>query len=427
MALNTSHVTPTRKLTIWSIGEALPRSYYQRCPECDMLFSLPEMGAHQSAYCPRCQAKIRDGRDWSLTRLTAMAVTMLLLMPFAWSEPLLHIYLLGVRIDANVMQGIWQMTQQGDPLTAAMVFFCVVGAPLILVFSIAYLWFGSILGMNLRPVLLMLEKLKEWVMLDIYLVGIGVASIKVQDYAFLQPGVGLLAFVSLVVLSILTMIHLNVEQLWERFYPQRPARRVDERLRVCLGCHFSGYPDAKGRCPRCHIPLRLRRNQSVQKCWAALLASIIFLLPANLLPISVIYINGGRQEDTILSGIMSLASSNIAVAAVVFVASILVPFTKVIVMFTLLLSIHFKCEQGLRTRILLLRLVTWIGRWSMLDLFVISLTMSLINRDQILAFTMGPAAFYFGAAVILTILAVEWLDSRLLWDAHESGNARFED
>lgn len=243
--------------------------------------------------------------------------------------------------------------------------------------------------MNLRPVLLMLEKLKEWVMLDIYLVGIGVASIKVQDYAFLQPGIGLLAFVSLVVLSILTMIHLNVEQLWERFYPQRPAQRADERLRVCLGCHFSGYPDAKGRCPRCHIPLRLRRKQSIQKCWAALLASIVFLLPANLLPISVIYINGGRQEDTILSGIMSLASSNIAVAAVVFIASILVPFTKVIVMFTLLLSIHFKCEQGLRTRILLLRLVTWIGRWSMLDLFVISLTMSLINRDQILAFTMG--------------------------------------
>ena len=128
-----------------------------------------------------------------------------------------------------------------------------------------------------------------------------------------------------------------------------------------------------------------------------------------------------------MSGILSLANSNVAVAAVVFIASILVPFTKVIVMFTLLLSIQFKCEQGLRTRMQLLRLVTWIGRWSMLDLFVIALTMSLINRDQILAFTMGPAAFYFGSAVILTILAVEWLDSRLLWDAHESGNARFDD
>lgn len=180
------------------------------------------------------------------------------------TEPLLKLYLLGVRIDANVLQGIWQMTRQGDPLTAAMVLFCVVGAPLVLVAAIAYLWFGNILGMNLRPVLLMLEKLKEWVMLDIYLVGIGVASIKVQDYAFLQPGIGLFAFISLVLLSILTLIHLNVEQLWERFYPQRPATRPDENLRVCLGCHYTGFPDKRGRCPRCHIPLRLRRNNSLQ-------------------------------------------------------------------------------------------------------------------------------------------------------------------
>ncbi|MCP6600608.1 paraquat-inducible protein A, partial [Klebsiella pneumoniae] len=79
--------------------------------------------------------------------------------------------------------------------------------------------------------------------------------------------------------------------------------------------------------------------------------------------------------------------------------------------------------QGLRTRILLLRLITGIGRWSMLDLFVISLTMSRINRDQLLAFTMGPAAGYFGGAVILTMLALEWVASRLLWDAHDTGNA----
>ncbi|VTP69390.1 Inner membrane protein yebS [Leclercia adecarboxylata] len=181
------------------------------------------MKSHQSAFCPRCNAKIRDGRDWSLTRLAAMAVTMMLLMPFAWSEPLLSLHLLGVRIDANLLQGIWQMTRQGAPLTASMVLFCTVGAPVVLVAAIAYLWFGNILGMNLRPVLLMLERLKEWVMLDIYLVGIVVASIKVQDYAWLQPGSGLFAFIALVILSILTMIHLNVEQLWERFYPQRPA------------------------------------------------------------------------------------------------------------------------------------------------------------------------------------------------------------
>ncbi|MFP2514532.1 membrane integrity lipid transport subunit YebS [Buttiauxella agrestis] len=414
-------------MKIHAISHAVPQARYQRCPQCDTLFSLPLVKSSQSAYCPRCDAKVYHGRDWSLTRLAAMAVAMLLLMPVAFSEPLVRIYLLGTRIDANLFQGIWQMTSQGDPLTAAMVMFCAVGAPATLVAGIAYLYFGHILGMNLRPVLLMLEKLKEWVMLDIYLVAIGVACIKVREFAFIQPGVGLVAFIALVILSLLTLIHLNMEQLWSRFYPQRPPRAWNPQLRVCLGCHFTGVPDNRGRCPRCHVPLRVRRRHSLQKSWAALIGSLVFLLPANLLPISILYVNGSRQEDTILSGILSLASSNVAVAAVVFIASILVPFTKVIVLISLLVSIHFKCEKGLKTRITLLRFITWIGRWSILDLFVISLTMSLVNRDQLLAFTMGPAAFYFGAAVILTILAVEWLDSRLLWDAHESGNARFTD
>lgn len=112
----------------------------------------------------------------------------------------------------------------------------------------------------------------------------------------------------------------------------------------------------------------------------------MFLIPANLLPISIIYANGQQLKDTIFSGVVSLATSgNVPIAAIVFIASVLVPFTKVIVMLTLLLSIHFKAIQGLKTRIRLLRLVTWIGRWSMLDLFVISLMMSLVNRDQLLS------------------------------------------
>ncbi len=362
-----------------------------------------------------------------MTRLTAMAVTMLLLMPFAFSEPLVTVRLLGTNIRASLLEGVLQMAQQGNIITASMVAFCTIAAPATLVGSIAYLFFGNQLGLNLRPVLLMLDRLKEWVMLDIYLVAIAVASIKVQDYANITPGTGLVAFISLTVLSLITLIHMNVEQLWHRFYPQPQPQVSPDLLRVCLNCHHTGLPDEHGRCPRCHTPLYFRRNFSLQKSWAALISSIVLLIPANVLPISIIYLNGARQEDTILSGILSLASGNIPVAIVVFVASILVPFTKVIVLITLLCSIHFKCEQGLKTRVRLLRVVTWVGRWSMLDLFVISLTMSLVNRDQLLAFTMGPAAFYFGSAVILTILAVEWLDSRLLWDAHATGNADYTD
>ncbi|MBV4365074.1 membrane integrity lipid transport subunit YebS [Erwinia sp. BNK-24-b] len=414
-------------MKIYAISHILPQARYQRCPQCDTLFSLPDVKSNETAHCPRCNATILNGRDWSMTRLMAMAVTMLLLMPFAFSEPLLTIRLLGTTIRASLLEGILQMTQQGDVITASMVAFCTIGAPATLVASVMWLFFGDRLGLNLRPVLLMLDRLKEWVMLDIYLIGIAVASIKVKDYADINFGPGLIAFISLAILSLVTLIHMNIEQLWHRFYPQ-PQPHVDpKQLRVCLNCHHTGLPDERGRCPRCHTPLRLRRRFSLQKSWAALIASIVLLIPANVLPISIIYLNGSRQEDTILSGILSLASGNIPVAAVVFIASIMVPFTKVIVLLTLLVSIHFNCEQGLKTRVRLLRVVTWVGRWSMLDLFVISLTMSLVNRDQLLAFTMGPAAFYFGASVILTILAVEWLDSRLLWDAHATGNADYTD
>jgi len=414
-------------MKIHAISQSLPHARYQRCPQCDTLFSLPDVKSHQTAYCPRCNAVIQNGRDWSMPRLIIMAATMLVLMPFAFSLPLVDIRLLGMRINASLLEGILQMAQQGNVLTAAMVAFCTIGAPLTLVTGICYLWFGHRLGMNLRPVLLMLERVKEWVMLDIYLVGIGVASIKVQDYASLELGYGLAAYVALTLCALLTLIHLNVEELWEQYYPQATPAAPPARWQVCLNCHNTGMPDARGRCMRCHTPLDFRRRHSLQKSWAALIASIVMLIPANLLPISVVFVNGSRREDTILSGIIGLGSGNIPIAAVVFIASILVPVTKVLVMLTLLLSIHFKCEQGLKTRIRLLRVVTWVGRWSMLDLFVIALTMSLVNRDQLLAFTMGPAAFYFGAAVILTIMAVEWLDSRLIWDAHATGNADYTD
>lgn len=362
-----------------------------------------------------------------MSHLAAMAVAMLLLMPFAFNESLLTVHLLGINIRANLMEGIMQMAQQGEVITASMVAFCTLGAPAALIVAIACLYVGPFLGMNLRPVLLILDRLKEWVMLDIYLVGIAVASIKVQDYADIDPGPGLVAFISLTILSLITLIYLNIEQLWQHFYPQPAQQAEPERLQVCLNCRHTGLPDKRGRCPRCHTPLYQRRRFSLQKSWAALIASIVLLIPANMLPISIIYLNGSKQQDTILSGIMSLATGNIPVAAIVFIASILVPLTKIIVLLTLLLSIHFKCEQGLKTRVRLLRIVTWVGRWSMLDLFVISLTMSLVNRDQLLAFTMGPAAFYFGSSVILTILAVEWLDSRLLWDTHATGNADYTD
>lgn len=203
---------------------------------------LPPLSGNQAAYCPRCNAKVVNGRDWSMTRLTAMAIAMLLLMPFAFTEPLISIRLLGTRIDASLLEGIWQMSRQGDPLTASMVAFCTIGAPLTLALSLLYLRFGHALGMNLRPVLLMLERLKEWVMLDIYLIGMAVAAIKVQDYADIQAGSALIAYLSLTLLSILTLIHANLEQLWERYYPQEQPKGPPAALHIACPATIPATP-----------------------------------------------------------------------------------------------------------------------------------------------------------------------------------------
>ncbi|AOV96878.1 Paraquat-inducible protein A [Edwardsiella hoshinae] len=395
-----------------------------RCPQCDALCHLPPIAADQTAYCPRCQARLYEGRDWSLIRLSVLALTLLLLLPLALFEPLLQIRLFGVSISTSLWQGIVQMVRQGDWLTAAMVAWCVVVTPLLLPVTVLALYLGQRWRCNLRPLLRMLSRVRAWIMLDIYLVGLAVACIKVREYATIDAGPALLAYIAATLLLLLMLIHLNMEQLWRRCYPQPLSHAPDEALQLCEICLHSAPPDAQGRCQRCRHPLHARQPHSLQKSWAALLAAMVMLLPANLLPISILYVNGTRIEDTILSGIASLAQGgNLPIAAIVFIASIVVPLVKVAVLLFLLLGIQFRQVHNLVVRMRLLRLVTWIGRWSMLDLFVIALMMSLIDRDQLLSFTMGPAALYFGAAVLLTILAVEWLDSRLIWDTYATNDA----
>ncbi len=426
MPIKTPTLKPAKKMVVHTVSTPLPYAHYQRCTQCDMLFRLPVLKRNQSAWCPRCNAKVRDGRDWSLTRLGSMALAMLLLMPFAWSEPLLRLHLLGVRIDANVLQGILADDRAGRSDYRRHGAVLRGGRPGaaggLHQLSLA----GQCAGMNLRPVLLMLGKLKEWVMLDIYLVGIGVASIKVQDYAFLQPGIGLVAFISLTLLSILTLIHMNVEELWERSIPsvRRPApiiicRSAPAAITPAIATRAAAADAATRRCiiadrRACSAAGRRRLPR-----WFSSFRPTCCQSPSST---STARARTTRSSRGLFPGQQQYRHCRGRVYRQYFGAihqsySVIYPAAQHTI----------QVRAGIAHPHPAAAANHLIGRWSMLDLFVISLTMSLINRDQLLAFTMGPAAVYFGGAVILTILAVEWLDSRLLWDAHESGNARFAD
>ncbi|WP_369311002.1 membrane integrity lipid transport subunit YebS [Providencia rettgeri] len=390
----------------------------QCCSHCNQKILMPPFNPRQVIICPRCASELNDGRSWSLSRLSILAITLLMLAPIAFWQPLISIHLLGSQINANVIEGIRLINQQGDPFTASIVAFCAIAAPLLLPVLILSLLIGQKIGLNLRPILLILSHIKEWVMLDVYLIALGIAAIKMQDYASVFIGHGLIAFITMSLLSLLILIHINLDVLWKNFYPIEEKASQAHAV-TCTACHYTGPSNKQGKCQRCHRPVQYRDPYSLQKAWAALIAAMVLLLPANLMPISIFYLNGQRLEDTIYSGVVSLINSgNWPIAIIVFIASILVPFIKIIIMILLLFSIHINSKTDPVLRMKLLKFVSWIGRWSMLDLFVIALMMTLVNREQLMSFTMGPAALYFGIAVILTILAVECLDSRLIWDSY---------
>lgn len=403
-------------------------SHLQRCKECDSIVAVPEQLHRQTAYCPHCHESLESDNSWGLNRIAAIALSTLILLPFALTFPLMSIELLGMPINATVWQGVWKMATEGYPYTAFMVLLCAVIMPLCFISLILVICLQRWLKMRPRYTLIFLTKIKEWVMLDVYLVALAVAAFKIREYATLRFDIYLSAFVIATVLITLLFIKIDPIRLWRQFYPEYHPVYSDKPClpSLCPTCEYTfneNIVDLKGRkrCPRCESNLTLPDSIKLQRVWACLIAGTIMMFPANLLPISAIALAGATSADTLMSGVLSFIDmGSYAVAAIVFIASIAVPVSKISIILYLLLAIHFRWRHSIRRQMQLLHYVHFVGRWSMLDLFVLSLMMSLLERGQLLTFSVGDAAFYFGAAVFLTMIASANLDARMLWRIHQA-------
>lgn len=399
-----------------------------RCIECDATVSVRRPQEGEYAQCPRCHHKLQSGSHWSLKRCSLIALSILILMPFALGYPLLSLDLLGTKIDASVWKGIWKMAVEGYSYTAFMIFICAVLMPVSFAILVIMLQLSKLLKIKPRNVLLFVGYIKPWVMFDVYLVALGVTMFKVREYATLEVEVYLIAFVFTALLTTLLFIKINLDDLWHDFYPdQKPVTKSDKPLELCTACDYTFLKEDqqydhrhRAICPRCASLIEIPESVKLQRVWATLVAGIIMLFPANLLPISGVYLTGNLSQDTLMSGVMSFISmGSYFVAFVVFFASIFVPVSKILIMLYLLASVHFKWRHSIKWQMRLLHIIHFVGRWSMLDLFVLALMMSLVTRGQIINFTVGPAAFYFGAAVFLTMISTSQFDSRLIWKIYD--------
>ena len=204
----------------------------------------------------------------------------------------------------------------------------------------------------------------------------------------------------------------------ERNKPRTQGRDIG--LCICANCKKVNVL-ANKLCQRCNEPLQTRDESSLQKSWALLITAAILLIPANLYPITMLTNQGKITHDTIFSGILHAVHSDmVPIAIILFIASILVPWLKIIGLATYLSAISFNLPISKRKLMVGFHIIEWIGRWSMLDLFVISLTVALVNMGQLLDARPGPAATAFALVILLTQLAAKVLDTRLLWDRLET-------
>lgn len=208
-------------------------------------------------------------------------------------------------------------------------------------------------------------------------------------------------------------------------------RALTAREAGLLSCHVCGQlarpPESAPhglRCPRCHAPMHLRKPASISTTWALLIASIVMFVPANLLPVMTTTSLLGSQQDTIMSGVIFLwQSGSWPLAAVVFFASVMVPLLKIVALLYLTLSVQRRSTRNLLQRTRLYRLVEFVGRWSMLDIYVITMLVALVSFRGLATIAAGPGAIAFGAVVVLTMFAAMSFDPRLIWDPLANGSA----
>ncbi|MDX2424721.1 MAG: paraquat-inducible protein A, partial [Cycloclasticus sp.] len=261
-----------------------------------------------------------------------------------------------------------------------------------------------------------------------FLISVLVSIMKLITSADIGLGLSFYAFALFGVFLTATIVVMDIHQIWDWLLtPEYPntgfqGGALDQQLTACHVC-YCNVPLSQSYCQRCGSAVSARKPYSIQRTWAFLFVAMLLYVPANILPIMQTRLFGKDELNTILGGIQVLWSNgSYPVAVIIFIASIMVPIAKMFALSWLNFSVMFHNPERLQEKTLLYRITEFVGRWSMLDVFVVAILTSLIHQGKILAVYPGPAIVAFAGVVIFTLLAAKNFDPRLLWDQSNHEN-----
>jgi len=405
----------------------------RECPGCGRFQVVPALTPGASAVCQRCGTVLRRARTDPLGRCLALTLAALSLLALACLMTLMTVSTAGMVRHANLFSGPEGMGRSGLWPLSVVVLFATVVAPTLKLLFMAYVLVGLRLARpprHLRRVFAWVEHLRPWSMIEVYLLGVAVAYTKLIDLVHIDLGVALYALGLLMLTMIAADAALDRQVVWEemerRGVPLRPIDHAATALarpeHGAVGCHTCGLVSLPhhhdDRCPRCGSALHRRKPEAIVRAWALLVAAAILYVPANVYPVLQFIQLGAGAPSTILGGVVELMDSGMyPLAALVFFASVAVPLLKVLGLAALLVSCHAGWRARLRDRTRLYGVVNAIGRWSMIDIFMETILVALVQFGTVVSIEPGVGAVAFCAVVILTMLAAEGFDPRLMWDA----------
>jgi len=397
------------------------------CQDCGHVYDLPHVAENQQLECKFCSHVMLINRpDWE-HKVSAFTISGTILFILANIFPFIGLESAGQVQHSNLIGGVHALIQRDEFLLASIVFITIFLFPLFELLGLLYILlfrFMNVRAPFVGKIVHLLHIAKPWGMLEIFLVGLAVASLKLGAFAEIVVGTGLYAFIGLVLTLIVNNIYLSREDIWdwlkhENFF----ASDENEAVISCHCCEAHvgvSLLAINNKCPRCGTHIHIHHPHSVQKTSALLLAALVLYIPSNLLPIMTTTNLGQETTDTLFSGVVHLIQSgDFPIAMVVFFASIVVPIAKLLVMGYLLwnVSINFKGDPNQMAR--LYRVTEFVGRWSMIDVFVVTTLVALVQFGLLANIEPGGALLCFAGVVVLTMLAAETFDPKLIWDAYE--------
>jgi paraquat-inducible protein A len=362
------------------------------CHECGLPHSLPRLRPGGAAFCKRCGALLRRhrGDPWRTTLPLALAA--LPLLPVIVWLPFVSLNLSGQQTQTWLFTGPVALQRDGLWELAALVLATSFLVPLIKLACLCATLIGLCLKRPPRALPALFRcvgHLGRWAMVEVYLLGLIVAYTKLVAMARVEIGLAAYALVALMVLMAATDASLDEDAVWQ------------EMQRRGLGG------------PPTHGP---PRADSLQRSWALVIAAAVLYVPANLYPVMIVTSLGVEMPSTILGGVRELATADTwPLAVLVFFASITVPCMKLVGMVVMLIATGRGSAMRLRDRARLFRIIEFVGRWSMIDVFMLSILVSLVHMGALVTIAPGVGAVAFAAVVVLTMLATLSFDPRLMW------------